>query len=815
MAFALVAEVKAIGNDTFSTSAIDTTGADLLVATFADTFAEGSPPTLSDSEGNTWVAAVNHSPFGNASRIHYAWNATVGASHTFTLTGTDMFGSLQVRAYSGSDTSADPFDQTNENLAFGSTTVTTGSVTPTTDGQLLVAACTYDVQASLPTIDGGFDSPTYGDLGSGGSYLGSSNSYLIQTTAAAANPTFTGPSGSNKYATIATFKVNAGTPGTATPAAISLAVTMPAATATSSDNSPSVVSSVAAALSTNDPAVTFPGTYVPAEDDVVVLFISSTTVMDVVADASLPSGWVNPLGDGVNVDSDAHGVGILYHLVTAGEETAVTLTYTATNALAAAETGNVIGVAVRDVDPASVIDSINTTFDSTNTVTPAVLASLTGTNLSDDSLVLRYTAQDNTATFTEPASHTEIVTSNTNQGSWLGRLDGWTTAGGDVAATDITPDAGDEYASITVALTKSAGGDGTATPGAIALAATLPAATTQAGATTSPAATSLAVAMPAAAAGSDATATPAAIPITVDMFTAAVEQGGDAEPAATSVVVALPQAAASGQTDDTATPDVIATAVTLSAVTTQAGSASTPAAIVTAVTLPSATTAAGATVTPDEIVIAVDLPAATASGAGNATAEPAAITIAVDLPAATTQAGATASPDAIPIVVTIPAATASGSDAGTATPATITTSVTMPAPATQAGSTVAPATTTLAVTFPQATAQASHTAAPDTITVPITIDAVTATGATSGTATPNAIALVTVIPSPTLEYGSTVSPDAIALAISIAAAVASGLLPETVPVSVTLVGADYTITASAAIHTATFVRATSTMIGDA
>ena len=209
-----------------------------------------------------------------------------------------------------------------------------------------------------------------------------------------------------------------------------------------------VVASAAAALSTNDPAVTFTG-YTPLENDIVVLFPSSTTVLGVVADASLPSGWSNPLGDGVEVNSDAHGIACLIHTVTAAEESGGTTTYTATNALDAAETGNVTGCVIRG---SSGVDAANSTFNSGNTVTPHVLASLPGGSLSDGSQVISCVAKDGTGAYsTDPTGWTGLVTSNTNQGKWLGRRDALTTAGVDVSATNITPSAGDEYASVTLA----------------------------------------------------------------------------------------------------------------------------------------------------------------------------------------------------------------------------------------------------------------------------------------------------------------------------------------------------------------------------
>lgn len=213
MPFALVAQAKGFGNDTYSTGSIDTSPADLLVLTFADVFDDASPPTPSDTYGNTWLEARDQSPFGQASRIFYAENPTVGTGHTATLTGTDQFGSGQLSAFSGAATSS-VLDQTNENLSFGSASVQPGSVTPGEDGELIVVHFTFDVgTGGMPTADSGFVSPMYGDVGIGGTYLGSGVSYLIQTAAGAVNPTLTRVSGSsNNYATIATFKADAGPP---------------------------------------------------------------------------------------------------------------------------------------------------------------------------------------------------------------------------------------------------------------------------------------------------------------------------------------------------------------------------------------------------------------------------------------------------------------------------------------------------------------------------------------------------------------------------------------------------------------------------
>ena len=185
---------------------------------------------------------------------------------------------------------------------------------------------------------------------------------------------------------------------------------------------PWVVTSASAALSTDDPSVTFSG-YTPLEGDYIILFAASTTTLAIFADASLPAGWSNPLGDTIEINSDAHGMAVVYHKVTAGEQTAVTQTYTATNALQAAETGMVHGVAVRDAHQTDPIDGSGTVQDSANTVTPHVLAAITGSGvLVNRSLVISSVAKDATGAYSStPAGWTQLLATNTNQGMWTGR----------------------------------------------------------------------------------------------------------------------------------------------------------------------------------------------------------------------------------------------------------------------------------------------------------------------------------------------------------------------------------------------------------
>ncbi|MGH7996171.1 MAG: hypothetical protein ACREFX_07455, partial [Opitutaceae bacterium] len=181
---------------TATTAAIDTTGATLLVAiggAYAGTVEYG----MSDSAGNTWEMAVSE----NAtlwSVIFYCINPTTSAEHTFSF-GPVGYPGLSVAAFSGFPTIS--LDQTNSGSGAGASTVQPGSVTPTTDGQLIVTGYT-DGSAAVPAIDDSFDVATY--IEHGGSNESACIGYLDQATGSPLNPTWSG--GQCYAATIASFK---------------------------------------------------------------------------------------------------------------------------------------------------------------------------------------------------------------------------------------------------------------------------------------------------------------------------------------------------------------------------------------------------------------------------------------------------------------------------------------------------------------------------------------------------------------------------------------------------------------------------------
>lgn len=212
MAIALVTHVESGTNSNGTTSSsIDSTGGN-FIAIGTTQYEPVGAPTLSDSKGNTYTALTREVNSSNqANRISHCANATVGSGHTFTLSGTGQFPSLSACVFSGVKT-ASPFDQQNGNHNSAVTSLVTNSVTPSEDNELLFTTSTIidgTGASTVGTINGGFT--LIGSLGLGlGNYYGIQTAYLVQTAAAAANPTWSWTGSFDALARIATFKAAPG-----------------------------------------------------------------------------------------------------------------------------------------------------------------------------------------------------------------------------------------------------------------------------------------------------------------------------------------------------------------------------------------------------------------------------------------------------------------------------------------------------------------------------------------------------------------------------------------------------------------------------
>lgn len=200
MAYALIANAAAESTNsiTATTAAIDTTGANLIV--LAVNRAVGVTPT--DSKSNTWTSLTSRGtdPF---TTIWYVFNPTVGTGHTFAVSVGNSYPSIFVSAWSGAVTS--PFDAENGASSASASTLQPGSITPSENNELVITVVGSTVEGTTYSINGGFTITNQVD-GADSLAYGGAMAYLIQTTAAAANPTWTLSGVRSCSAAIACFK---------------------------------------------------------------------------------------------------------------------------------------------------------------------------------------------------------------------------------------------------------------------------------------------------------------------------------------------------------------------------------------------------------------------------------------------------------------------------------------------------------------------------------------------------------------------------------------------------------------------------------
>lgn len=162
---------------------IDSTGCNLLVVSVSHWIGVGIT-SLSDGV-NTFIPLTARGAVNPSIQQFYCLNPTTNASHT--ITATVQYGAISVHAFSGVGAyHAEAGSTTN------GTSLATGSITPPSDGAVLIAALSI-AAASTETGAGtytGFTQRAY----LAANYQGIAFSYYIQPTAAAVQETFSGSS---------------------------------------------------------------------------------------------------------------------------------------------------------------------------------------------------------------------------------------------------------------------------------------------------------------------------------------------------------------------------------------------------------------------------------------------------------------------------------------------------------------------------------------------------------------------------------------------------------------------------------------------
>lgn len=187
---------------TVTTTGVDTTGANLIVLSLS--CLAGASLTVSDSKGNTWTALTTRNDSIGQETLYYCLAPIVGASHTFTATsGSQTFPSLYAAAFS-SGTPSPSLDQQNGGTTTSTSTVASGSITPTVSKSLIVSGLEF-FNGGLPSVNSGLTITDRIDS-VGGQWFGGAMAYLIQSTAAPVNATWSNAGFQNAAAAIASFK---------------------------------------------------------------------------------------------------------------------------------------------------------------------------------------------------------------------------------------------------------------------------------------------------------------------------------------------------------------------------------------------------------------------------------------------------------------------------------------------------------------------------------------------------------------------------------------------------------------------------------
>ncbi len=190
MPFSFVTSTSKAGvEDATTTDPISTQSANLLVAAVGYNPTVTSEPALTDNKGNTWSAIGSVNSGGTTKlRMFFLLNGAVGHGHTVTATGADSFGGVCLMAFRGSATS--PLGSALSDSDAGSaSTVQPGPLTPDNDNSLVITGLAFDANSSgAVSINGGFTAVSTASVAA--TSVGSGLAYLVQTTAAAADPTW-------------------------------------------------------------------------------------------------------------------------------------------------------------------------------------------------------------------------------------------------------------------------------------------------------------------------------------------------------------------------------------------------------------------------------------------------------------------------------------------------------------------------------------------------------------------------------------------------------------------------------------------------
>lgn len=189
---ALIAETQKQGTlSPLTTDGVNTTGANLLVviAHYPTGLGSGDPVMGTDSKGNaSWNGLTKYQrASGGSIQIFYHTSPVVGSGHTVTITnGSSTFVNATVSFLAFG--AMQGYDSIENGATSVSTEFSAGSVTPNSNGVVIVTGATINTTATASMVTGGFSTVVQTNFDSGSGNHGGAYCYLEQSSIAAVDP---------------------------------------------------------------------------------------------------------------------------------------------------------------------------------------------------------------------------------------------------------------------------------------------------------------------------------------------------------------------------------------------------------------------------------------------------------------------------------------------------------------------------------------------------------------------------------------------------------------------------------------------------
>ena len=164
-------------------------------------------PVISDNNSNSWILAKRSVTANDQGVDQYICYNYTGATEpaTFSCSCAACDPTIGVDGFSGVQTSPSPVDQSSAASSGGTNESSwqAGSITPTTNGQLVFLSAVTSSASPIATPPAGF---TYGYTWTGTGTFGGLNAYQIQSTAIAVNPSYSLSPSNSTAATLVSYK---------------------------------------------------------------------------------------------------------------------------------------------------------------------------------------------------------------------------------------------------------------------------------------------------------------------------------------------------------------------------------------------------------------------------------------------------------------------------------------------------------------------------------------------------------------------------------------------------------------------------------